>query len=78
MSRKPSALEVRMMLARLARIPPDDLDGYVIVLAKGDDVTAVMTNAAEEATTIMLLARAIEGRSRAVGLLEDKLREQPR
>jgi hypothetical protein len=74
MSRRPSALEVRMMLARLARIPPDDLDGYVIVLAKESEVSAVMTNAADEATTIMLLARAIEHRSRAVGQIEDKLR----
>lgn len=70
MSRKLSSLEVKVSLANLARIPPDDVDGYVVVYAKGGDVSAVMTNSADEATTIMLLARAIEQRTVAVGEME--------
>lgn len=68
-----TAFEIRLTLAGMARMPPDDLDGYVIVLAKGEEVTAIMTNTADECTTISLLARAIEGRAAAVGMLEDKL-----
>jgi hypothetical protein len=73
MSRKLTAHEIKFSLANMARIPPDDLDGYVVVLAKDAEVTGVMTNAADEATTIALLARAIEQRSRAVGETEDQL-----
>lgn len=76
MTRKMSAFEVKVTLANIARIPPDDLDGYVIVLAKGSEVELVVTNAADEATTIAILARAIEHRSRAVGQIEDKLAAQ--
>jgi len=74
MTRKLSALEVKITLANMGRIPPDDLDGYVVVYAKGAEVLAVMTNAADESTTISLLARAIEHRARAVGEIEDSTR----
>ncbi|HWM96724.1 MAG TPA: hypothetical protein VNO54_06670 [Streptosporangiaceae bacterium] len=70
MSRAPSANEVLATVARLARIPLDDLDGYVIVLASGAEVSGVLTNAADESTVISLLARAIEHRSVAVKELE--------
>jgi hypothetical protein len=70
MSRKPSATEAKITLANLARIPPDDVDGYVVVLAKGADVAGIMTNAIDEATTIALLARAIEHRCVEVGKIE--------
>lgn len=72
MSRRPTAQEIRLTLARWARVPPDDLDGYVIVLAKGADVISTVSNAADLATTIGLLARAIEHRAADVGKLEDK------
>ncbi len=74
MSRKLSAMEVRISLANLARLAPDDVDGYVVVYAKGADVLSIMTNAADEATTIAMLARAIEHRSRAVGQIEEQAR----
>jgi hypothetical protein len=73
-SRNLTAGEVRLTLANMARLAPDDIDGYVIVLAKDADVLAVMSNAADESTMIALLARAIEHRSRAVGALEDTIR----
>lgn len=76
MSRKLSSHEVKFSLANMARMPPDDVDGYVVLLAKDEDVVAIMTNTADEATTIAMLARAIEQRSRAVGLLEDAIRER--
>lgn len=70
MSRNLSALEVRVTLASIARVAPDDLEGYVIVLARGAEVTGVITNASDEATAIALLARAIEQRAAAVGAIE--------
>jgi len=45
-----------------------------VVYAKGADVLSIMTNAADEATTIAMLARAIEHRSRAVGQIEEQAR----
>jgi hypothetical protein len=75
MTRKLSATEVKVTLANMARMAPDDLDGYVIVLCQGDDVHSIMTNTADEATTIAMLARAIEHRSRAVGVLEDHIKK---
>jgi hypothetical protein len=71
MSRKATAFEVKTTLAGIARIPPDDVDGYVIVLAKGADVICTVSNAADLSTGIRLLARAIEHRSIDVGELED-------
>lgn len=70
MTRKLSAFETKISLAGLARLPPDDVDGYVVVYAKDAEVIAVMTNAADEATTIALLARAIEQRAAVVGQIE--------
>jgi hypothetical protein len=70
-SRKLSAFEVKCSLATLARMPADDLDGYVVVLAKDAEVVGVMTNAADEATIIGLLARTIEQRAVAVSKIED-------
>jgi len=71
MSRKLTSFEVKCSLATMARMPADDIDGYVVVLANGDEVLGLLTNAADEATTIGLLARAIEQRAVAVGKLED-------
>jgi hypothetical protein len=74
MSRKMSALEVKVTLAGLANLPPDDVDGYVVVYAGGSEVIGVMTNGADESTTISILARAIEHRAAAVGKIEDAAR----
>lgn len=76
MTRKLSSMEVRITLAGMARIPPDDVDGYVVILCKGDDVTHVMTNSDGEGTLLMLLGRTIEQRSVAVGKMEDSLTAQ--
>jgi hypothetical protein len=69
-SRKLSAFEIRVTLANMARMAPDDIDGYVIILAKGAEVTAVMTNSDGEATLLGLLGRTIEDRAAAVGAME--------
>lgn len=69
MSRKPTANEIRLALARFAGLPPDDVDGYAIVLARaGDapDVIGVLTNASDEAGLVTVLARAIEQRAAAL------------
>jgi hypothetical protein len=73
-SRKLSAFEVKVTLAGIAKLPPDDVDGYVILMARGAEVVGVVTNGADEATVIALLARAIEQRAAAVGAIEDKVR----
>jgi hypothetical protein len=70
MSRRATALEVKMTLARFARVPPDDVDGYVVVLANGDDVICTVSNAADLSTQLRLLARAIEHRSVDVAEME--------
>ena len=70
MSRKLSAFEVKVTLASIAHLPPDDVDGYVILLSRDADVIRIVSNAAVEATVIALLARAIEQRAAAVGAIE--------
>jgi hypothetical protein len=70
MSRRASEFEVRSALAGFARIPSDDVDGYVIVLAKGSDVICTVSNGADLSTQLMLLARAIEHRAIDVRDLE--------
>jgi len=70
MSRKLSAFEVKVTLASIAKVPPDDVEGYVILLSKAAEVLCVVSNAADEATVIALLARAIEQRAAAVGAIE--------
>jgi len=70
-TRKLSSLEIKITLAGIARIPPDDVDGYVIILAKDADVICRVSNAADLATEIGLLGRAIEHGAVAVGQLED-------
>lgn len=70
MTRQPSANEVLAIIARLARVNVDDLDGYVIVLAYNAEVSGVLTNATGESTVIALLARAIEHRAAAVQRIE--------
>ena len=72
MARHPSEFEVRSALARFARIPADDIDGYVIVLAKGSDVICTVSNGADLSTQIMLLSRAIEHRAIDVREIEAK------
>ena len=72
MSRKLSATEIKISLANLAKLPPDDVDGYVVVYVKGADVLTIMTNADSEASVISVLARAIEHRARAVKTIEDR------
>ena len=76
MSRRPTALEIRLTLARWAQVPPDDLDGYVIVLARKAEVIATLSNAADLATQISLLGRAVEHRAADVGQLEDQAAAQ--
>ena len=71
MTRKLSALEIKITLAGMARVPPDDVDGYVVILAKGAEVSLTFSNAADLATDISLLARAIEHAAVSVRELED-------
>lgn len=71
MTRHPSSDQIRIALAGMARQAPDDVEGYVVVLAKGADVLATMTNSAGLATTIGILARAIEHAAADVAKLED-------
>jgi hypothetical protein len=72
MTRHLSEIEIRAMLARLARQAPDDVDGYVVVLAKGADVLCTVSNAASLGTQIMLLGRAIEHRGADVSAIEQR------
>jgi hypothetical protein len=71
MTRKLSATEVKVTLASIARVPPDDVDGYIVVLVKGADVTATFSNATDLATQVAILARAIEHAAVDVGELEN-------
>jgi hypothetical protein len=59
-TRKLTATEVKISLANLGRIPPDDVDAYVVVYVKGTDISGVLTNADSPATIVSVLARAIE------------------
>jgi hypothetical protein len=69
-TRHASAEEIRLTLARFAREAPDDVDGYMILLAKGGALLCTVSNAADLATEIGLLAAAIAARSDDVGKLE--------
>lgn len=67
MTRKLSEVEIRIALARVANLPPDDVTGYVLVLTGETDVTRTMTNAATPGHAIATLARAIEYAATEVG-----------
>jgi hypothetical protein len=59
-SRKLSETEVRVTLASIAKVPPDDVTGYVVVLMGESDVLVRVSNAVDRAAEIGCLARAIE------------------
>jgi hypothetical protein len=60
MTRQLTETEIRIALARVANLPPDDVTGYVLVLADDSDVIKTVTNAAAPGRAIGVLARAIE------------------
>lgn len=60
MSRQLTETEVKISLARVANLPPDDVTGYVLVLFDDQDLIKTVTNAIEPAVAISVLARAIE------------------
>lgn len=76
MSRKMSETEVRITLAGIARIPPDDVDAYVILYVKAGDIGCIVTNTVDEASCIATLARAIEHRAQRVQGIEQQLAAQ--
>jgi hypothetical protein len=59
-SRQLSETEIKIMLARVANLPPDDVTGYVLVIAGDEDVIKTVTNATAPGRAIGVLARAIE------------------
>jgi hypothetical protein len=59
-TRQLSETEIRVALARVANMPPDDVAGYILVLTDEQDVTKTVTNAATPAHAVAALARAIE------------------
>jgi hypothetical protein len=59
-SRQLTETEIRIALARVANLPPDDVTGYILVLTDEQDVTKTVTNAATPAHAVAALARAIE------------------
>jgi hypothetical protein len=59
-SRQLSETEIKIALARIASLPPDDVTGYVLVIAGDEDVIKAVTNAAAPGRAIGVLARAIE------------------
>jgi hypothetical protein len=69
-TRHASAEEIRLTLARFGRQAPDDVDGYVVVLAKGGAMLCTLTNAADISTEIGLLAVAIADRADDVRKIE--------
>jgi hypothetical protein len=60
MARQLSETEIKIALARVANLPPDDVTGYVLVVAGEEDVIKTVTNAAAPGRAIAVLARAIE------------------
>jgi hypothetical protein len=70
MTRHASAEEIRLTLARFARVAPDDVDGYIVVLAKGGTVLCTVSNTADLATELGLLAVAMAARSEDVRKIE--------
>ena len=60
MSRKLDEQEIRIWLARVGDLPPDDVAGYVVVLTGEHDVIKTITNANNPGSAISVLARAIE------------------
>jgi hypothetical protein len=59
-TRQLSETEIRIALARVANMPPDDVTGYILVLTDERDVTKTVTNASSPAHAVAALARAIE------------------
>jgi hypothetical protein len=59
-SRQLTETEIRIALARVANLPPDDVTGYVLVIAGESDVIKTLTNGATPGHAIGVLARAIE------------------
>lgn len=73
MTRKATSQEIRLALAGFAKLPPDDVDGYVVILASKTEVLATLSNASDLGTELMLLGRAIEHRSLDVSNMEGRL-----
>ena len=60
MSRQLSETEIKISLARVASLPPDDVTGYILVITDEKDVIKTVTNASTPAHAVAALARAIE------------------
>jgi hypothetical protein len=60
MGRKLDATEIKIMAARMADVPPDDVEGYVLIVSNDSDIIRTISNATGEATAIGVMARAIE------------------
>jgi hypothetical protein len=60
MTRQLSPAETRIALSRVAQVPPDDVDGYVLILVKGDDISLTVSNADSYATQVGVIGRALE------------------
>jgi hypothetical protein len=60
MPRQLTEQEIRISLARVANLPPDDVAGYVLVLTDDTDVIKTVTNAKTPAHAIATMARATE------------------
>jgi hypothetical protein len=74
-TRHASAEEIRLTLARFARQAPDDVAGYLIVLAKEDGtVLCTVSNASDQATVLGILGVTIMHSAASVKELEDQAR----
>ena len=60
MTRKLSETEVRVTLASIAKVPPDDVTGYVVILVGENEILRRVTNARDRPAEIGILGRAIE------------------